>query len=404
MLISILLNLCALQSSGDFRYATVSVDSADIHAFYDAKSVVVYTATKDMPLKVVADMYPWSKVQIPGGYDLWVYKSLTTLDEFTGLFHVNGSRTRSRPLPSTASNSYPLGVFPLAAELIPLVVEEEWIKVRAPESISAWVLSSAITKTDKDLSSAWSGYSAERAAVSVIEVIVEETVTETSEPQNPSGADSELTSVFAVAETAPPLISDFDEAAIAVTPQDFFKVAMPALEQLADAVAKDYQAYDFEFVSLIETQLGYVLWHTSDVEHIASSRAALAKLDGMRSYYISRIASQLIDTPLAQQGKLNPKLRALRDRAMFSRDTSIDSTGIIVGWIEFKPRAQATYPFEIVRGKSNYLVQSFDSHYKLRDFANRQVIVRGTWRETNAADHKPVFAISELRIMPSANN
>jgi protein gp37 len=55
-----------------------------------------------------------------------------------------------------------------------------------------------------------------------------------------------------------------------------------------------------------------------------------------------------------------------------------------------------------VRGKSRYLIQSFDSHYKLRDFANRQVVVRGVWQQTSVSEGKAVFAVSELRIMPSA--
>ena len=62
------------QDNSDFKYAEVISENAAIHAFYDAKSAVVYEAVKGMPLKVVAEVYPWSKVQIPGGFDLWVYK------------------------------------------------------------------------------------------------------------------------------------------------------------------------------------------------------------------------------------------------------------------------------------------------------------------------------------------
>jgi hypothetical protein len=47
-------------------------------------------------------------------------------------------------------------------------------------------------------------------------------------------------------------------------------------------------------------------------------------------------------------------------------------------------------------------VQSADSHYKLRDFVNRQVIMRGTWQSTQGAEGKPLFAISEMRIMPTS--
>jgi|GEM_PF-5674403 SH3-like domain-containing protein len=395
MILALLLNLCALQSGGDFSYAEIVDDNADIYAFYDVKAAVVFTAAKGVPVKVVAEMYPWSKVQIPGGYDLWVYKSLATLNAETGIYHVDGSRTRSRPKPSTGSDSHSLGVFPREAGLVPLVVKEEWIKVRAPESMAAWILSSKIKKTDADLSDAWQKHVTQRQAVSVVEVVVvEEVVEEVS-------ADTDESEEAIVEEVVAPTLESFDESEIAINPNAYFLVAIPQLEELGDSVVVDYNAYDFDLVSLLETQLSYVLWHTNDGEHVASARGALAKLDGMRSYYLSRINNEIIDTPLAQQGRLNPELRKLRDRAMFSRDTSEGTPDIIVGWIEFKPRAQSTYPFAISRAKSNYLVQSFDSHYKLRDFANRQVIARGTWRSTQGANSQPLFAISELRIMPS---
>jgi SH3-like domain-containing protein len=399
MLVALLLNFCALQSSADFSYAEVISDQVEIRAFYDAKAVVVFTAAKGTPVKVVAEMYPWSKVQIPGGYDLWVYKSLTTLDSEIGIYHVNGSRTRSRSKPSTDADSHSLGVFPREADLVPLFIEEDWIKVRAPESMSAWVLSAEIKPTDANLDDVWQQHVMQRQAVSVVEVIIEEPILVDidSIPHETVGAvPVEASSVAA------PTLSSFGESEIAIDSESFFEIAIPQLEALGDQVVIDYQAYDFELVSLLETQLAYVLWHTSNGEHVESARSAIAKLDGMRSYYLSRINNQLIDTPLAQQGKLNPELRKLRNRAMFSRDTTEGAADIVVGWVEFKPRVQAAYPFEISRAKNNYLVQSVDSHYKLRDFVSRQVIMRGTWRSTQGAEGKPLFAISEMRIMPTS--
>ena len=389
MLVALLLNFCALQSGTDFSYAEVISDQVEIRAFYDAKSVVVFTAAKGTPVKVVAEMYPWSKVQIPGGYDLWVYKSLATLDSEMGIYHVNGSRTRSRSKPSTDADSHSLGVFPRDADLVPLFIEEDWIKVRAPESMSAWVLSAEIKATDANLDDVWQQHVMQRQAVSVVEVIVEEPILVDAVPV-------EASSIVV------PALNSFGESEIAIDSESFFEIAIPQLETLGDQVVIDYQAYDFELVSLLETQLAYVLWHTSNGEHVESARSAIAKLDGMRSYYLSRINNQLIDTPLAQQGKLNPELRKLRDRAMFSRDTTEGTTDIVVGWVEFKPRARAAYPFEISRAKNNYLVQSADSNYKLRDFVNRQVIMRGTWQSAQGAEGKPLFAISEMRIMPTS--
>ncbi|MDE0585969.1 MAG: hypothetical protein OSB63_05065 [Planctomycetota bacterium] len=399
MLVALLLNICALQSGADFSYAEVISDKVEIRAFYDSKAVVVFTAAKGTPVKVVAEVYPWSKVQIPGGYDLWVYKSLTTLDSETGIYHVNGSRTRSRSKPSTDSGSHSLGVFPREADLVPLFIEEDWIKVRAPESMSAWVLSAEIKPTNANLDDVWQQQVIQRQVVSVVEAIVEDPILVDSDSIPHEIVDAVLVEASSIAV---PALSSFGESEIAIDPESFFKIAIPQLESLGDQVVIDYQAYDFELVSLLETQLAYVLWHTSNGEHIESARSAIAKLDGMRSYYLSRINNQLIDTPLAQQGKLNPELRKLRNLAMFSRDTTEGAADIVVGWVEFNPRARATYPFEISRAKNNYLVQSIDSHYKLRDFVNRQVIMRGTWRRTQGAEGKPLFAISEVRIMPTS--
>jgi len=265
--------------------------------------------------------------------------------------------------------------------------------------MSAWVLSAEIKPTDANLEDVWQQHVMQRQAVSVVEAIVEEPIL-----VDIDSTPHEMVDAIPVeaSSAAVPTLSSFSESEIAIDPESFFKIAIPQLESLGDQVVMDYQDYDFELVSLLETQLAYVLWHTSNGEHVESARSAIAKLDGMRSYYLSRINNQLIDTPLAQQGKLNPELRKLRNRAMFSRDTTEGATDIVVGWIEFKPRVQATYPFEVSRAKNNYLVQSIDSNYKLRDFVSRQVIMRGTWRSTKEAEGKPLFAISEMRIMPSS--
>ena len=71
-----------------------------------------------------------------------------------------------------------------------------------------------------------------------------------------------------------------------------------------------------------------------------------------------------------------------------------------MGWVEFAPRPMNQYPFSLVRSKMNYLVYSPDSHVKLKPFNSRAVIMRGKWGETIGTDSKPLFHISEIRVLP----
>jgi SH3-like domain-containing protein len=387
------------QDDSDFKYAEVISETAAIHAFYDAKSAVVYEAVKGMPLKVVAEVYPWSKVQIPGGFDLWVYKELAKLDAENGVFRVIGSRTRARPLPSTASSSHPLGLFPREFDLVPLAENEEWVQVRAPEELSAWILTSAIKVAEEDMGEVWKEYSENRQAVSIFppeakEEILEEPVSGQEEVVEAIVAQPvEIVNYLALAQ-------GFDESRIALNPKEYLDVAIPALEVLGDNVARDVHTYDFDAIARFETQFAYVIWHSSDSKLIKEARSGLTVIDGMRNFYISRIDNLIINTDLAEEGNLDPTMRSLRDRAMYSRDTTAGELDILVGWVEFAPRPMNQYPFSLVRSKMNYLVYSPDSHVKLKPFNSRAVIMRGKWGETIGTDSKPLFHISEIRVLP----
>jgi len=55
-------------------FAEVSTEGAQLHAFYDKKSAVVLELEPGLPVEVVAQLTPWSKVRVPGGLDVWVHQ------------------------------------------------------------------------------------------------------------------------------------------------------------------------------------------------------------------------------------------------------------------------------------------------------------------------------------------
>ena len=125
MLTTLILTLLpAALPQADVRYAEIAVDKTAIRSFYDKKAAAVLEVDKGFPVQVVAELVPWSKVRVPGGFDVWVHKDYVEFDAGRGT--ITSNRVRIRPLPSTAAESHALGHFSKGDEVIRLGEDGDW--------------------------------------------------------------------------------------------------------------------------------------------------------------------------------------------------------------------------------------------------------------------------------------
>ena len=128
--------------------ARVAANTAQVHCYYDARTPVVATLASGTPVRIVEAKEPWSRIQAPGGFPIWVHSQFLDVDEGWG--QVTASQLRARPIPATDSGAYPLGLLGKGLKLPLLAVQDDWFQVQGPESLGAWVLSASLESAQED--------------------------------------------------------------------------------------------------------------------------------------------------------------------------------------------------------------------------------------------------------------
>ncbi|MHC4823802.1 MAG: SH3 domain-containing protein [Planctomycetota bacterium] len=400
----------------DITYAEVGAEGAKLHAFYDKKSAVVLELEAGMPLQVVAQLTPWSKVRVPGGLDVWVHQDYVAWEGGRG--SITARRVRIRPMPSTEASSTPLGHFQKGDEVLLLGQEGEWFQVRAPETVSAWILTEALSTPERSAKAwqdKWVGF-AETRRIEVPDEVVE-TVEDPMEGLEapfpfPGGAESEGKVIEAATKDVG--ATDAEEAAagtdtwtlfrsvdVAKDPEQQRKAAFAKLEVLGTAVTRDNAAWNRRRLDNLEMVFGNVIWHASDLRSIEAARTSLTRIDGLRRFYFSNLAADIRRAMAAgerqQAALLEERLAAEKKPMVYAGE----GTSVEVGWVEYHPNVNANMPYRLVRGGRSLPMHSFDGHQDLKEFVNREIVVRGVWRDESKLQAGRVLAITELRVLPT---
>ena len=409
----------AMPAQVDLPYAEVATDSAPLHAFYDKKAAKVLDLELGMPLKVVTELAPWSKVRVPGGLDVWVHKDYVEWQG--GVGKITGRRVRIRPMPSTDASSTPLGHFQKDDEVLYLDQDGDWFHVRAPETVSAWILTQHLathSREDAAWETMWKEAAAKRQVIpqvvdeiDVVEEVVEadgitgvepadvdpETVTEVVETGE-DGAAAVGAEAHAPAPAGPPM---FRSVEVAKDPEALRVQASERLEELGREVTRDGSAWDRVRLDNLEMVFGNVIWHSTDLESIEAARGSLTRIDGLRRFYFSSLAADIRRALAAEDkekaSKLEAKLAAEKKPGAYVGE----GTSVVIGWVEYKPSVNANMPFRLARGGQELPMHSFDGHQDLKEFVGREIVVRGVWREENRLKAGRVLAITELRVLPA---
>jgi len=424
MLTTLLLALLsAAPAQADVRYAEIAVDKTAIHSFYDNKSASVLEVEKGFPVQVVAVLVPWSKVRVPGGFDVWVHQDYVVFDGGFGTITTN--RVRIRPLPSTSAESHALGHFSKGEIVTRLGVDGEWVKVRCSETVAAWVPTQNLLYPKRELSQwqrIWSDLADARTAVPLPEVVAVEV--EPAAETEEAGASAETDAKEGGAGVNTPSLASnsgaagtaesaavvaavwipFDAAQVALAPAKSLARAEIQLLQLSSAVTKSNDSWNRIKFDNLEMVYGNIIWHSTERKEIDAARTALTRMDGLRGFYLASLASSARRAESAGDAIAATALHRLREAEMKPRAIQGGGTAVEVGWVEYHPVVSASIPFKVVRGPRAVSVHSYDGHQNLRDFLNREIVVRGTWRVDTTVAEGRVLAITELRVLPERQN
>ncbi|MDA0667966.1 MAG: SH3 domain-containing protein [Planctomycetota bacterium] len=415
MFASLLLSATSLAvpaQHGDLPYAEIASEKAILFAFYDKKSAQVLVLEQGMPVQVVTEYTPWTKVRVPGGLNVWVHKDYVVWEG--GVGSITSSRVRIRPRPSTDASSTPLGHFQKDDQVLLLSKKDDWFEVRAPETVSAWVLTSELRMPQRDAAS-WKRIWAEhKSARSVEPVVLEDDVDPSVEevvsadPVKNVGGEAVEASSGGVASAADAVSPEsekekwtlFRSVDVAKEPELQRLNAVKSLEALASAVTSDNMAWDRRRLDNLEMVFGHVIWHSTDLQSTNQARRSLTRIDGLRRFYFSALAADVRRAMAAKQvdeaARLDKMLAAEKKPVVYEGEGS----SVEIGWVEYRPSVNANMPYCLVRGGRELPMHSFDGNQDLKEFVNRELVVRGIWRNEKSLAAGRVLAITELRVLP----
>ena len=381
------------EEAPSFLYAQVGEHAATVRSFCHSETPVLTDLLPDTPIRVVAQRQPWSRIQVPGGFEVWVYGEFVDREGDVGT--LNATHVRARPLPATSAKSYPVGQFLKGDRVYILEEKEKWLRVRAPENLGAWVLSESIVLLDKapaNWDALWLEAMPEDAVSGMElvkdtpeEILVEDVPTEVVE-KTPT-EDIGLVKVD-IAETSPEATAT--EVVSAEMDETIEEPKEPkSLDQLDEAEAGltelSAMGWNSNLAGKIESILGAVLWTSDESATLERAQAGLDRLERLR----------MLSTGDASSVSQFHALEASATRGI----DGLASSYSLVGKMEFLPELYSAVPFTIATGDTKDSVLSRDGRFNLRDYVGREVAVRGIWRKSSLKGHR-VLEIENLRVLP----
>lgn len=387
------------------RCARVVPAGGVVRAFFDADSPEVLAAPAALPLRVVEIREPWARVQAPGGFDVWVHGDYLKWSGADG--EVTRANVNARPLPSTEPPSTPLGRLSAGDRVVRVGHEGAWFRVRAPEGVGGWIRLTELELLESapaDWDAAWA--EAARARAPAREEPPAPAPAPPPEPKpEPAPAGGEPAASGARAgvsrpEPAAARVSAFPPAQVAKEPARWLSLAHQDLAEFRGLLAAGFERWDAPRAADLETAFTTVLWHGTQPNDLESARHGLASLDALSRSYGAWIA--------AGERRARDAGDAVASRDWEARAAALARAGgedgeggaLFCGWAELRPGAPRGATHQLTRNGRSVVAHDYDGRWKLSDFAGREVVVRGAWREDPSVPGGRVIAISEARLLP----
>lgn len=390
--------------------------TAQIRPFFDRKTPMLLELSEGALLEVVRQNVPWSEVRVPGGLEVWVHGDFVNWKG--GKVHAKTSRLRARPLPSTSGNSHPVGKLSTEWALAVLDQKDAWLKVLAPEELSAWVLTEQIeihSQAPIDWGASWKAAGEERAQAVMASAKPVEGGGETPQPaegEKPASAETgkklqpedgaaKPAEAQAVAEEAAAPKSALIDKAVGVEllkkdPALAVATARKNLDAHAAEVTETLDRFAPQVLENCEMIFSAVLLKSKDAILLADARQGLTRSDALRRFHDSAMTARLRRAEV-EQGLATG---ALTKRGEANESLAVGGQATWVGHLVHKPHQHPDTPFVAVRGDREVLVHSFDGRFYLRDYLGREVVVRGAWRKSGSDGKQRVVSVEEIRVLP----
>ena len=138
----------------------------------------------------------------------------------------------------------------------------------------------------------------------------------------------------------------------------------------------------------------------ADLRSIDAARTSLTRIDGLRRFYFSTLSAEIRRAMSAGERQRGELLEEQLAAEKIPVEVEGEGTSVEVGWVEYHPSVNANMPYRLVRGGRSLPMHSFDGHQDLKEFVNREIVVRGVWRRESGLQAGRVLAITELRVLP----
>ncbi len=150
-------------ATGWTGYGRVDDRAIWVYASFNRLSPILRKLAPGDLLRVVEQRRGWFRVQVPGGLPVWV--PADKVEQVEDGHRIVGVGVAARPDPENDPSVKPVGMFLDGDRVVPVEENGDWLRVRAPESISGWVEAIDVVEVDADdavLAAEW-----ERASGSV---------------------------------------------------------------------------------------------------------------------------------------------------------------------------------------------------------------------------------------------
>lgn len=342
-----------------FLPAQVGEHAATVRSFCHSETPVLTDLFPDTPVRVVAQRQPWSRIQVPGGFEVWVYGDFVDRDGNVGT--LNATHVRARPLPNTTTKSYPVGQFLKGDRVLILDEKEKWLRVRAPESLGAWVLSESIVLLDEtpdNWDELWAEALPKEMQIKEADVpeaeVLEELVKEQEISTAPSTETTEAVGLIKLDVPETPVAQETPATeAEPVTEQPVAEVEAPASDfsdrmQVAEDGLTNLSALGWNptLAEQVESIFGAILWTSSELSDLEQAQAGLERLEHLRMLATGGTAEQA-------------QFSAMEASATRSPAKSVNSYSL-VGKLEYSPDVYSAVPYTIATGDTKDSVLSRD--------------------------------------------
>jgi SH3-like domain-containing protein len=390
------------------RAAHVKSERVELRAFFDSRSPAVADLAQGAPLRVIEVKLPWARVQVPGGLDLWVHRDFVAWRGADGT--ITSANVNARPLPQAEPPSAPLGRFEKGEAVVRVGSQGEWFRVRAPERIAAWVPVDALeilAAEPSGWSEAWSRAAVARAAA------------RDEPPPAPAPAPSPAPQPAPVPEPPPaaaekkdaPAVAapaaahrgtrTFPPAQVAKDPARWLHLAQQDLADYRSALVASFDAWSDARAAELESAFTNVLWHGALTADLDGARRGLTGLDALRRSTADWLELEQKRFRAAGDAESAERL-AVRARTL-TRGWGEDGEGgaLLTGWVEMRSGAGPRLPYSIVRNGMLAAAHDATGRWDLSEYAGREIVARGSWRDDPQAPGGRVLALTEVRLLPA---